>query len=59
MLKKDIDIAAAVMLRKVRDESQCEDVRNKALILYRAISVAFSSDEDFRLVAAEQLEREL
>lgn len=59
MLKKDIDIAAAVLLRKVREERHLEEVRKKALIIYRAISVAFSSDEEFRLIAAEHLEREL
>lgn len=59
MLKTDIDIAAAVLLRKVRDEHQREEVRQKALIIYRAISISFSSDEEFRIVAAEHLEREL
>lgn len=54
-----IDIGAAVMLRMLREAKPDNKFRKVFLKLYRAISIAFSGDEEFRLVSAEQLERDL
>ena len=54
-----IDIGASVMLRVLKEAKPDNKFRKVFLKLYRAISITFSSDEDFRTVAAEQLERDL